>query len=113
MTKMTPFRMIGNLYFVGTKEASSHLIDTSDGLILIDTGYEETADVIAESVSALGFDIKDVKITRVTEAIAVENGEAYGLYELNSAVYGQATSLNIAYVIIGGQAYYSTVVSAK
>lgn len=62
MTKMTPFRMIGNLYFVGTKEASSHLIDTSDGLILIDTGYEETADVIAKSVSALGFDIKDVKI---------------------------------------------------
>ena len=34
--------MIGNIYFVGTYEASSHLIDTGDGLILIDTGYEET-----------------------------------------------------------------------
>ncbi len=54
--------MIGNLYFVGTHEASSHLIDTGDGLILIDTGYEETAPVIVESMTALGFDIKNVKI---------------------------------------------------
>ncbi|MBQ7336803.1 MAG: MBL fold metallo-hydrolase [Clostridia bacterium] len=61
LTKMTPFRMIGNLYFVGTKEASSHLIDTGNGLILIDTGYEETAEVIVESMHTLGFDIKDVK----------------------------------------------------
>ena len=62
MTKMTPFRMIGNLYFVGTKEASSHIIDTGDGLIMIDTGYAETADAILESMGILGFDIKDVKI---------------------------------------------------
>ena len=62
MTKVTPFRMIGNLYFVGTVEASSHLIDTGDGLILIDTGYEETADVVVDSMQTLGFDIKDVKI---------------------------------------------------
>ena len=62
MTKVAPFRMIGNLYFVGTKEASSHLIDTGDGLILIDTGYQSCADMIVESMSTLGFDIKDVKI---------------------------------------------------
>lgn len=61
LTKMTPFRMIGNLYFVGTKEASCHLIDTEEGLILIDTGYEENLETILESVAALGFDIKDVK----------------------------------------------------
>ncbi len=54
--------MIDNLYFVGTKEASSHLIDTGDGLILIDTGFEETADVILESMAELGFDPKDVKL---------------------------------------------------
>lgn len=59
---MTPFRMIGNLYFVGTLEASSHLIDTGDGLILIDTGYVENAPLIIESLAELGFDIKDVKI---------------------------------------------------
>ena len=62
MTKVPPVRMIGNLYFVGTVEASSHLIDTGDGYILIDTGYEETADVIIESMGTLGFDLKDIKI---------------------------------------------------
>ena len=62
MTKVTPFRMIGNLYFIGTVEASSHLIDTGDGLILIDTGYAENAETVVESISALGFDVKDVKI---------------------------------------------------
>lgn len=58
---MVPFQLAGNIYFVGTYEASSHLIDTGDGLILIDSGYDRTADVIVESVAALGFDIRDVK----------------------------------------------------
>ncbi len=61
MTRMTPFRMIGNIYFVGTYEASSHLIDTGDGLILIDTGYEENAETVLESMQTLGFDPADVK----------------------------------------------------
>lgn len=58
---MKPFRMAGNLYFVGTFKASSHLIDTGDGLILIDTGYEETAEVVIESVTELGFDVRDIR----------------------------------------------------
>lgn len=58
---MKPFRMAGNLYFVGTCKASSHLIDTGDGLILIDTGYEETAEVVIESVTELGFDVRDIR----------------------------------------------------
>ena len=58
---MKPFRMVGNLYFVGTHKASSHLIDTGDGLILIDTGYEETADVVIESMTDLGFDVRDIR----------------------------------------------------
>ncbi len=53
--------MIGNIYFVGTYEASSHLIDTGDGLILIDTGFEENAETVVESMNTLGFDIADVK----------------------------------------------------
>ena len=34
LSDMVPFRMVGNLYFVGTRAASSHMIDTGDGLIL-------------------------------------------------------------------------------
>ena len=37
--QIAPFQLAGNIFFVGTHQASSHLIDTGDGLILIDTGY--------------------------------------------------------------------------
>ena len=57
-----PFKLCGNIYFVGEYRASSHLIDTGNGLILMDTGYAETADIIMENMKTLGFDIKDVKI---------------------------------------------------
>ncbi len=56
-----PFRIIGNVYFVGTYTASSHLIDTGDGLILIDVGYMETAGLVIDGIHRLGFDPKDVK----------------------------------------------------
>ena len=36
-------KLIGNLYFVGSKDSASHLIDTGDGLIMIDTGYPNMA----------------------------------------------------------------------
>lgn len=59
--KMTPFRIVGNTYFVGTYQASSHLIDTGDGLILIDTGYENAAHLVLESIRELGFRPEDIK----------------------------------------------------
>ena len=37
--KMEPFKIIENVYFAGTFQTSVHLIDTGDGLIMIDTGY--------------------------------------------------------------------------
>lgn len=58
---MEPFRIIGNVYFVGTFHASSHLIDTGDGLILIDTGYFNTLYLVINSIYKLGFDPKDIR----------------------------------------------------
>mgnify|MGYP006326851691 FL=1 len=37
-----PIKIFGNLYFVGTKPASVHVIDTGDGLIMLDTGYQHS-----------------------------------------------------------------------
>lgn len=56
-----PFKIIGNTYFVGTFPASSHLIDTGDGLILIDTGYSDTLFLLINSIYKLGFSPYDVK----------------------------------------------------
>ncbi len=59
--KMRPFRIIGNTYFIGTYQASSHLIDTGDGLVLIDTGYYNTTYLVLDSIYRLGFRPEDIK----------------------------------------------------
>ena len=59
--RIYPSKIAGNLYFVGTVQASSHIIDTGDGLIMIDTGYENTLDLVLESISILGYSPKDIK----------------------------------------------------
>lgn len=59
--RIRPGKIIGSLYFVGTQPASSHLIDTGDGLILIDTGYPDTLYLLIESIWELGFSPYDIK----------------------------------------------------
>ena len=58
---MEPFRIVGGVYFVGTFQASTHLIDTGDGLILIDPGYSNSLYLVIDSIHRLGFDPKDIK----------------------------------------------------
>lgn len=59
--KMEPFRIIGNVYFVGTFQASCHLIDTGEGLILIDPGYSDALYLVIRSIYKLGFDPANIK----------------------------------------------------
>jgi metallo-beta-lactamase class B len=56
-----PFRIAGNLYYVGASDITSFLITTPKGHILIDGGFEETVPLIRESVKKLGFRLEDVK----------------------------------------------------
>ena len=59
--KMKPFKIVGNTYFVGTYQASCHIINTGDGLIMIDPGYTKTAYMVIDSIYRLGFDPRDIK----------------------------------------------------
>ena len=60
--RMEPFKIFGNLYYVGNKKVCMHLIDTGDGLILFDTGYGNDFYLLLESIRGLGFDPHDIKI---------------------------------------------------
>jgi metallo-beta-lactamase class B len=59
---VVPFRIIGNIYYVGASDVTSYLIATSQGLILIDGGFAETAPQIEKNIVTLGFRLTDVKI---------------------------------------------------
>ena len=50
-----PFCILGNLYYVGNQNVSSHVIDTGQGLILLDTAFPQTVYLLLESVHKLGF----------------------------------------------------------
>lgn len=59
--KMQPFKIVGNVYFVGTYQGSCHIIDTGDGLIMIDPGYSDAFYLIIHSMHTLGLNPTDVK----------------------------------------------------
>ena len=63
-----PFRIMGNLYYVGAAGVSSFLITSPQGHILLDTGLEETAPLIRASVEKLGFKVKDIKLIASSHA---------------------------------------------
>ncbi len=56
------FRVIGNLYGVGTYDLGVFLITSNEGHILINTGLEESTAQIRENIESLGFRLEDVKI---------------------------------------------------
>jgi metallo-beta-lactamase class B len=62
------FKLIGNVYWVGTYDLSTYLITTDAGHILINTGFEDTVPLIVEGVERLGFEMADVKILLATHA---------------------------------------------
>lgn len=57
-----PFKIIGNIYYVGDRGNAVYLFTTPEGHILFDTGYPETAPIVRESVEKLGFRMRDIKI---------------------------------------------------
>lgn len=63
-----PFRIAGNLYYVGTYELASYLIVTDKGNILINTGLANSLPIIKEHIKTLGFDYKSIKILLLTQA---------------------------------------------
>ncbi|HMH21490.1 MAG TPA: subclass B3 metallo-beta-lactamase [Puia sp.] len=63
-----PFRIAGNLYYVGTYDLACYLITTPQGHILINTGLAESAPMIRKHVEALGFRFTDIKILLATHA---------------------------------------------
>jgi metallo-beta-lactamase class B len=57
-----PFRIAGNLYYVGANDVAAFLITGPEGHIVLDGGYPSTAPMIMASIAKLGFNIKDVKV---------------------------------------------------
>lgn len=63
-----PFRIAGNLYYVGSQDLASYLIATPQGLILINSSLQSSPPLIRASVEKLGFHYSDIKILLISHA---------------------------------------------
>jgi metallo-beta-lactamase class B len=61
-TAFPPHKIVGNLYYVGTRSLGSFLIATPQGLILINSDYERNVPTVRDSIERLGFKYSDIKI---------------------------------------------------
>ena len=67
-TPHAPYRVMGNVYYVGSKDLASYLITTPQGDILINSSLESSVPLIKKSVEQLGFRFSDVKILLISHA---------------------------------------------
>jgi metallo-beta-lactamase class B len=67
-TPIDPFRIVGNLYYVGSRDLASYLIVTPQGDILINSSLESSVALIRKSVEQLGFRFQDIKILLISHS---------------------------------------------
>ena len=64
-----PYRVVGNIYYVGSEGLSAWLISSSEGHVLLDSGPSPAgAKLIEANIQSLGFKLSDVKILINTHA---------------------------------------------
>jgi metallo-beta-lactamase class B len=80
-----PYRIIGNIWYVGASGVTSFLITTPEGHILLDSGLPETVPQIRQNVAQLGSKLKDIKILINSHAHFDHAGGLAELKELTGA----------------------------
>ena len=82
-----PYRIIGNIYYVGSQGLASYLITTPQGNILINSNLEKSVPMIRENVEKLGFRFSDTKILLISHAHWDHCAGSAAVKELTGAKY--------------------------
>lgn len=82
-----PHRMIGNIYYVGSRGLASYLITTPTGHILINSNLTTSVPLLRENIEKLGFRFSDVKILLISHAHFDHDGGSAEVKKLTGAKY--------------------------
>lgn len=97
-----PFKIAGNLYYVGSKGLANYLITTPQGHILINSDLEENVPLIRASVEQLGFKFTDIKILLISHAHWDHNAGSDTIKKLTGAKY-MVMDADVSVVESGGK----------
>ncbi|MFN8574239.1 MAG: subclass B3 metallo-beta-lactamase [Gemmatimonadaceae bacterium] len=82
-----PFKIAGNLYYVGSRGLASYLVATSRGHILINSNMEANVPLLRASVEQLGFKFTDIKVLLISHAHYDHNAGSDSIKKLTGAKY--------------------------
>jgi metallo-beta-lactamase class B len=113
-----PFRIAGNLYYVGSKDLAVYLIVTPEGNILINSTLEANVPMIKDNIGKLGFKYGDTKILLISHAhfdhdagsaaIIQQTGAKYMVMDGDVPVVESGGKADIQYGSIAADMYPST-----
>jgi metallo-beta-lactamase class B len=101
-TNHEPFRIAGNLYYVGSKDLASYLITTPQGDILINSNLASSPQQIRKNVEALGFRFSDIKILLISHAHSDHDAGSAEIKRLTGAKY-EVMDADVPVVESGGR----------
>ncbi|MFN8580023.1 MAG: subclass B3 metallo-beta-lactamase [Gemmatimonadaceae bacterium] len=81
------FRIVGNVYYVGSRGLASYLIATPQGHILINSDLEANVPMIRASVERLGFKFTDIKVLLISHAHADHDAGSDSIKKATGAAY--------------------------
>src|SRR5262245_13143638 len=97
-----PFRIAGNLYYVGSAGLANYLITTPQGHILINSDLEANVPLIRASVEKLGFKFNDIKILLISHAHWDHDAASDTIKKLTGAKY-MVMDADVSVVESGGK----------
>src|ERR1700756_515591 len=98
-----PFRIAGNLYYVGSKGLANYLVTTPQGNILINSDLEASVPLIKASIEKLGFKFMDTKILLISHAHWDHDAGSAMIKEITGASY-MVMDADVPVVESGGKA---------
>lgn len=82
------FKVFDNVWYVGFQTVSVYLVQTSDGLVLIDSGYAQTADWLLENIRTAGFEPASIRYIFITHSHADHASGAARMKQMTNARVG-------------------------
>jgi metallo-beta-lactamase class B len=97
-----PYRVLDNIYYVGTNKIAQFLINSDAGLILLDSGFEASVPLLRENIATLGFHYSDIKLLLTSHA-HIDHVQAHALVRQQTGARVVASTLDAPLIEHGGK----------